>query len=112
MNPSSFKWYHVDSPCQQAIILPVYNARSWLPDCFRSIACQIKNKLKVELSVFDDGSTDDSLDVIEKWQPVLEAEGFKVFIGGHKEPAPKGGTGSNFVLSNFQIELLFFLKLL
>ncbi|XP_046445701.1 UDP-GlcNAc:betaGal beta-1,3-N-acetylglucosaminyltransferase-like protein 1 [Daphnia pulex] len=73
-----------------AIILPVYNASSWLPDCFRSIACQVKNKLKVELSVFDDGSTDDSLDVIEKWQPVLEAEGFKVLVGGHKEPAPKG----------------------
>jgi hypothetical protein len=58
----------------------------------RSIACQVKNKLKVELSVFDDGSIDDSLDVIKKWKPVLEAEGFKVLIGGHNEPAPKGGT--------------------
>lgn len=72
-----------------AIIIPVYNASSWLPDCLRSIACQIKNKLKVELSVYDDGSTDESLDVIEKWKPVLEAEGFKVLISGHSGP-PKG----------------------
>ena len=74
----------------QSIICPVYNASCWLPDCFRGIANQNIGKLKIELSIFNDGSTDDSLDVIKKWQPVLEDQGFKVLIGGHDGP-PKGG---------------------
>ena len=68
----------------------MYNASSWLPDCLRSICCQNKGKLKIEISVFNDGSTDDSLEIIKKWQPVLEAEGLKIIIGEHNDP-PKGG---------------------
>ena len=51
---------------------------------------QEKNKLAVELSVFNDGSTDTSLEIILQWKTVLEAEGYKVLIGGHDGP-PKGG---------------------
>ena len=74
----------------QSIIFPVYNGSCFLDDCLRSITKQIKNTLNVELSVFNDGSTDDSLDIILKWKTVLEDEGFKVLIGGHEGP-PKGG---------------------
>ena len=77
----------------QSIIFPVYNAAAFLDDCLRSIAKQIKNSLKIELSVFNDGSTDESLEIIVKWKTVLEDEGIKVLIGGHDGP-PKGGTKS------------------
>ena len=71
----------------------MYNASCFLDDCLRSITKQIKNTLNVEVSVFNDGSTDDSLDIILKWKTVLEDEGIKVLIGGHEGP-PKGGISS------------------
>lgn len=75
----------------KAIILPVYNGSPWLPDCLRSILTQNKGKLRVQLSVFNDGSTDDSLQIINHWKPLLEAEGYNILIGGHDGP-PRGGT--------------------
>ena len=50
----------------------------------------MKDKLQVELSIFNDGSTDDSLDIINQWKPVIEAQDFRVTIGGHAG-SPKGG---------------------
>jgi len=83
----------MDPPLEEydiSIILPVYNASPWLADCLRSIICQIKDKIRVELSIFNDGSTDDSLDIINQWIPVLEAQNFRVVTGGHTD-SPKGG---------------------
>jgi len=73
-----------------SIILPVYNAGPWLADCLRSIICQVKEKFTVELSIFNDGSTDDSLRIINEWKPVIEAQDIRVVIGGHTG-VPKGG---------------------
>ena len=49
-----------------SIIMPVYNAEKWLPRCFDSILAQdIKD---FEVIAVNDCSTDNSLNIIEKWR--------------------------------------------
>ena len=49
-----------------SIIVPVYNAIEYLDDCIRSITEQTLED--IEILLVDDGSTDDSLDVLRKWE--------------------------------------------
>ena len=74
----------------QSIILPVYNAERWLDDCLRSILEQNVGKLSVQVSIFNDGSTDNSPNLINKWKPVMEDNGMQVCVRQHSGP-PKGG---------------------
>ena len=49
-----------------SVVVPVYNASLYLDDCIRSI---IEQSLKdIEIILVDDGSTDDSFDVLCKWR--------------------------------------------
>ena len=49
-----------------SIIVPVYNAIEYLDDCIRSITEQTLED--IEILLVDDGSTDDSFDVLRKWE--------------------------------------------
>lgn len=53
-----------------SIIIPVYNGEKWVDSCMKSIAQQtvIGTELKLELIVFNDGSTDGTLDKLIKWK--------------------------------------------
>ncbi|XP_074175699.1 queuosine-tRNA galactosyltransferase isoform X3 [Rhinolophus sinicus] len=44
----------------------------------------------MELSVFNDGSKDKSMTIVEKWKVKLEGSGILVVIGGHNCPSPRG----------------------
>ena len=48
------------------VLLVVYNAEEYLEECMRSILCQTFSDF--ELLIIDDGSTDNSLNVIKKFQ--------------------------------------------
>ncbi len=48
-----------------SVIVPVYNAETWLPRCIESVLSQSYENL--ELILVDDGSTDDSLAVCRKY---------------------------------------------
>ncbi|XP_013387422.1 UDP-GlcNAc:betaGal beta-1,3-N-acetylglucosaminyltransferase-like protein 1 [Lingula anatina] len=72
-----------------SIILPVYNAEKWLNESLHSIIDQ-NFEGTLELSVFNDGSTDRSYEVLSQWRSRLEAKGIKVILGGHSETQPKG----------------------
>ncbi|XP_028935911.1 UDP-GlcNAc:betaGal beta-1,3-N-acetylglucosaminyltransferase-like protein 1 isoform X2 [Ornithorhynchus anatinus] len=72
-----------------SIILPVYNAEAWLPECLNSILEQ-DFQGTLELSIFNDASQDNSINIIEKWKDRLEDLGIRVIIGGHNSPSPKG----------------------
>lgn len=47
-----------------SIIVPVYNAERYLPDCLNSIAAQ--TLVNIEIIAVNDGSTDDSLSILKK----------------------------------------------
>ncbi|KAM9770214.1 queuosine-tRNA galactosyltransferase isoform 2-T2 [Menidia menidia] len=77
------------SPTDVSIIMPVYNAGRWLDECLRAISEQ-DFAGSMELSVFDDASTDDSKKVVEGWTERMEARGIAVVIGGHSSSQPRG----------------------
>ncbi|XP_027873501.1 queuosine-tRNA galactosyltransferase [Xiphophorus couchianus] len=74
-----------------SIIMPVHNASSWLVECLQAIMHQDFTG-SMELSVFDDASTDDSRKVLEGWRERMEDRGISVVISGHGSSQP-GGVG-------------------
>lgn len=49
-----------------SIIIPVYNSESFLDECIESILCQTYQDF--ELIMVDDGSTDNSLEILQRWE--------------------------------------------
>ncbi|XP_077936566.1 queuosine-tRNA galactosyltransferase isoform X2 [Gasterosteus aculeatus] len=72
-----------------SIITPMYNASGWLDECLQAVLKQDFTGT-MELSVFDDASTDDSRKVVEGWKKRLQARGISVVISGHNSPRPRG----------------------
>ncbi|XP_061088250.1 UDP-GlcNAc:betaGal beta-1,3-N-acetylglucosaminyltransferase-like protein 1 isoform X2 [Conger conger] len=72
-----------------SVILPMYNASRWLDDCLQAVLKQ-DFQGSMELSVFDDCSTDDSLAVMGRWTERLQDGGIAVVISGHDSGRPKG----------------------
>lgn len=65
-----------------SIIIPVYNGDKWIDDCLRSVETQNFNG-KLEVSIFNDGSTDGTLYKLEEWRETLREKSISVTIGGH-----------------------------
>lgn len=55
------------------IAVPVYNFALFLDDCFKSLNKQTYKK--IQLCIFNDGSSDDSVKHINRWIPVLKRSG-------------------------------------
>lgn len=58
-----------------SIIVPVYNASAYLEECIQSILCQTYKK--IEVICVNDGSTDESLNILRRFQ---EADGRLIII--------------------------------
>ena len=50
-----------------SIIIPIYNVASYIPRCFESIYCQGIDETKFEVLAINDGSTDNSSDVVKTY---------------------------------------------
>ncbi|XP_008409667.1 queuosine-tRNA galactosyltransferase [Poecilia reticulata] len=72
-----------------SIIMPVHNASCWLEECLQAIVHQDFTG-SMELSVFDDASTDESRKVVEGWRERMEDRGISVVISGHSSSQPRG----------------------
>ncbi|KAM8878359.1 queuosine-tRNA galactosyltransferase isoform 2-T2 [Spinachia spinachia] len=91
-----------------SIIMPMYNASCWLDECLQAVLQQ-DFPGTMELSVFDDASTDDSRKVVEGWKKKLEARGISVVISGHNSPQPRGvGYAKNKAITQSSGEYLCF----
>ena len=84
-----------------SIILPVHNASRWLDEALSSVCAQIYRG-PIEVSIFDDGSTDDSAATIRKWLETFERIGLPYVANGSRwresanfvaEDAPNCGIG-------------------
>lgn len=49
-----------------SFIIPAYNAASTIESCVNSITCQKNHSLQVEILIFNDGSSDNTLEVINE----------------------------------------------
>ncbi|XP_078454646.1 queuosine-tRNA galactosyltransferase isoform X3 [Lampetra planeri] len=76
-------------PVDVSVILPVHNAACWLDDCLQGLVAQ-DFEGSMELSAFDDASTDISLCILESWREKLKKRGILVVVRGHKSSQPKG----------------------
>ncbi|CAK8681489.1 unnamed protein product [Clavelina lepadiformis] len=74
-----------------SIILPVYNGEAWLDSCLQSISEQTHNG-PMELCVFNDASTDRSMEKIEEHKQALNDVNIAVIITTHENEStgPKG----------------------
>ncbi|KAM9856810.1 queuosine-tRNA galactosyltransferase [Aulostomus maculatus] len=72
-----------------SIVMPVYNASRWLQECLQAILHQDFHGT-MELSIFDDASTDDSGNVVESWRERLNGRGISLVISGHSSDQPRG----------------------
>uniref|UniRef100_A0A8B9JSR3 UDP-GlcNAc:betaGal beta-1,3-N-acetylglucosaminyltransferase-like 1 n=1 Tax=Astyanax mexicanus TaxID=7994 RepID=A0A8B9JSR3_ASTMX len=74
---------------QVSVIVPVYNGSDWLDQCLQAVVDQ-DYQGSMELSVYDDSSTDNSRAIVEGWRDKLEERGISLVISGHKSEKPKG----------------------
>ncbi|CAL1530443.1 unnamed protein product [Lymnaea stagnalis] len=91
-----------------SVILPVHNASQWISESLASVSQQ-NYQGPIELSVYDDASTDDSGRVIERWCNTLGNSKFTLKISGH-EGKPHGvGFAKNQAIAQSTGEYLCFL---
>ena len=62
------KTTEIQSPVKVSVVLPVYNAAEFLPKCLDSLISQTLEK--IEIICVNDGSTDDSLSIIQDYAGV------------------------------------------
>lgn len=55
-----------------SIIIPLYNSQEFLKQCMDSILQQSFDRNKIEVIVVDDGSTDDSYDIVKQYEDELD----------------------------------------
>uniref|UniRef100_A0AAZ3RZ31 Glycosyltransferase 2-like domain-containing protein n=1 Tax=Oncorhynchus tshawytscha TaxID=74940 RepID=A0AAZ3RZ31_ONCTS len=72
-----------------SIVIPVHNASCWLDECLQGIVDQDYTG-SMELSVYDDASTDGSRAIVEGWRERLERRGVSMVISGHDSAQPRG----------------------
>jgi glycosyltransferase involved in cell wall biosynthesis/ectoine hydroxylase-related dioxygenase (phytanoyl-CoA dioxygenase family) len=68
-----------------SIIVPVYNASRWLDETLSSICAQTYRG-PIEVSIFDDSSTDGSPDIIKIWREAFTRVGIAVVVNGSRWP--------------------------
>jgi glycosyltransferase involved in cell wall biosynthesis len=57
-----------------SIVLPVYNVSQYLKECLDSVICQTLKD--IEIICVNDGSTDDSLDIINEYAKMIDENGY------------------------------------
>ncbi|XP_022659476.1 UDP-GlcNAc:betaGal beta-1,3-N-acetylglucosaminyltransferase-like protein 1 isoform X2 [Varroa destructor] len=98
-------------PILISVIIPVHNSAKYLKECLDSILTQTFPLSQVEVSVWDDCSTDNSLQMVEEFRTSLENRGGRLVIGGSNgDQQPKGcGFAKNKAIEQSSGEFLCFL---
>lgn len=92
-----------------SVILPVYNAEGFLSRCLKSVYSQ-SYRLPFELSIFNDGSSDSSSQIIYNWMTKLESRNISLKLNCGETSTPKGvGYAKNRAIANSSGEYLCFL---
>ncbi|CAD0202197.1 unnamed protein product [Chrysodeixis includens] len=60
-----------------SIIIPVYNGEKWINDCMNSILKQSllnDDNIKIEIVIYNDGSTDNTQELLMKWEQIFKSK--------------------------------------
>ncbi|XP_041980827.1 UDP-GlcNAc:betaGal beta-1,3-N-acetylglucosaminyltransferase-like protein 1 [Aricia agestis] len=76
-----------------SVIIPVHNGAEWIAKCMKSIADQtiFNTKAKIEIVVFNDGSTDCTQKLLEEWKEYFSCQGTLFIITGSSLSKGVGG---------------------
>ncbi len=72
-----------------SVITPVFNCAPYLDETFESILAQTYRQLQI--CIYDDGSTDDSVAIIKSWLPRFSEAGFDAVFTTRPEAATTRG---------------------
>ncbi|KAJ8714542.1 hypothetical protein PYW07_002767 [Mythimna separata] len=69
-----------------SVIIPVHDGEEWIDNCMNSIAAQsiLDTKIKLEISIYNDGSSDKTQELLEKWGAHFESRGVSYVLSGSK----------------------------
>lgn len=92
-----------------SIIIPLYNCQDFIQECLDSIFAQTLTsdsyqQVKLELSIYEDGSTDNTLKIVEESFQKLKndttnGDKFSLVISKNESASPHGGNYSNLHIS-------------
>lgn len=76
----------------QSVIIPVHNGEVWIEECFKSIQTQTAVRhIKLEVSVYDDASTDQTWQMLQDWGYKFNSAGIKFTVSRNESLRPRGG---------------------
>jgi glycosyltransferase involved in cell wall biosynthesis len=79
-------------PSFQSVIIPIYNGEAWIEECFKSIQVQTAlGSIKLEVSVYDDASTDRTWEMLQDWKYRFNSAGIRFTISRNVSLRPGGG---------------------
>ena len=74
------------------MIIPIHNGEAWIEECFASIQLQTAvGHIKLEISVYDDASTDRTWEMLQDWRNKLNTKGIGFTASRNQSPEPRGG---------------------
>lgn len=73
-----------------SVVVPAHDAARWLDECFASVVAQTYPYSRLEVSAYDDASSDDTETVIKAWARVFSELGIAVAVSGSRW-GPLGG---------------------
>ncbi|KPJ13519.1 UDP-GlcNAc:betaGal beta-1,3-N-acetylglucosaminyltransferase-like protein 1 [Papilio machaon] len=84
-----------------SIIIPVHNGEKWINSCMKSIANQtiFWTLTKVEIVVFNDGSNDNTEELLQRWVQYFKGREINFLITGSKDPKGVGAAKNGAVRS-------------
>ncbi|XP_012936870.1 UDP-GlcNAc:betaGal beta-1,3-N-acetylglucosaminyltransferase-like protein 1 isoform X2 [Aplysia californica] len=71
-----------------SITVPVHNASAWISECLKSVLHQTYLG-PMELCIYNDASSDDSMEILNEMKDLFDSRGIKVKVTGHSGE-PKG----------------------
>ncbi|XP_024942205.1 UDP-GlcNAc:betaGal beta-1,3-N-acetylglucosaminyltransferase-like protein 1 [Cephus cinctus] len=76
-----------------SVIIPIYNGRQWIDNCFQSILQQTCfSRINLEISVCDDASDDETPDILETWRNKFKEREVILKIYRNESGKPQGET--------------------
>ncbi|KDR09975.1 UDP-GlcNAc:betaGal beta-1,3-N-acetylglucosaminyltransferase-like protein 1 [Zootermopsis nevadensis] len=74
-----------------SVIIPVHNGEVWIEECFKSIQTQTAVRhIKLEVSVYDDASTDRTWQMLQDWGYKFNSAGIKFTVSRNESLRPRG----------------------
>ena len=78
-----------------SVVVPAHDAARWLDECFASVVAQTYPFSRLEVSAYDDASSDDTETIMRAWAVVFSELGVGVAVSGSRWSAANANASAN-----------------